>query len=1038
MVDQYGNTDPSYEAAKKEWEAAGSPGTLKAWLEQKYPEQTGQPQQNTTSSGPGPHNNWGLTDDQVESAKRAYNSGDKKAPNGVPESFEQYMNRNYSSGKKTYPEKAVQAIDLAGEMTQRARGPKAYPWQIKEGTSDYWDKMARSAGQMDDRRRYSDHSRSYLDTLRMNQRDMLNKMGSIASGDDSIVARQADLEREKMAAMLASQSAGVFDPAKARAAAQALGQGMTGLGAQTSIARSQEQRDAMQQYAAQAAGMRGQEQQQFGQELTAEQAMRDWDMKKEALKQSYMQMGLGEKYAIKAAEQELERLRVAQEQSNYDNAIRAIYGISGGGTDWGSIVSGIGGLAGGLASLFVSDKNAKENIVYSGAACKEALASGNIALYNQLEQQAKSAATSLTAAPLDWGAIAKNINPMSTASQASMPSAPDVSALMPKNNLLSPDMLGIGQRLAGLSQPQPSGAGSFGMAQPQLKLPSTWRSPAEKFTPNIPPGGFNLPDDQSSGGINIPDTAKGWSGHGSTGQIGLEPKEPPGGHVGIPSPGTPLDDPGLSKGYGRNIIDEWRAQQQAANTPEPYPKMKIPEWWRPGIARPPIPTPQAPPGGFKLPSDEPTESPYPSGLWLEKKYGMRPYQPAPTGAGSFGIDKPPAPTGAGSFGIDKPLQPSGAGSFGIKEQPTLNLPVLAKTVTQRPTVSQNDLLNLRRNLGGFTLSGEACKQAIEDGDYERYFELQEQARAGFRGYGLNDPADMPRSPLPSSPHQLTLHGGGPLDLPASRPIDPSVIPADELRVEDLPDDRFTGTADIMQTPLQKVQSSGPMMPGIGAQLGVSADKAMLFGDSPMMPELGEKIGVDTKLEMPGLGAKLGVTSEDVARPEAPFDPVPDGAGLDVKSLAKGLSGIGKGIGALVNSQKPVTTRVMSPQKSYWRSLVGNPGTANASADFAKQLFSDEKTKEGFSPESLDEFMEKMNPVQFNYKEPFASMMDAHGRRTGVLADDVEKSDLGDDMVKVDPGTGMKMLDTRPDKFNPLIMASLAHLHKRLSRVEGGE
>lgn len=149
-----------------------------------------------------------------------------------------------------------------------------------------------------------------------------------------------------------------------------------------------------------------------------------------------------------------------------------------------------------------------------------------------------------------------------------------------------------------------------------------------------------------------------------------------------------------------------------------------------------------------------------------------------------------------------------------------------------------------------------------------------------------------------------------------------------------------------------------------------------------------------------------------------------------------MGGIGKGIGGLLGAllpkpQQPTPFRDSGP--------VTQQITPNVMGGIAQSLLSDERAKGGMGPTdgALSEFLGDIEPTQFRYKEPFASQYGA-GKRTGVIAQDVAKSDLGDDMVLRDPQSGMLMLDTSPQKFNPLVLASLAHLEHRLAKVEGGK
>jgi len=92
---------------------------------------------------------------------------------------------------------------------------------------------------------------------------------------------------------------------------------------------------------------------------------------------------------------------------------------------------------------------------------------------------------------------------------------------------------------------------------------------------------------------------------------------------------------------------------------------------------------------------------------------------------------------------------------------------------------------------------------------------------------------------------------------------------------------------------------------------------------------------------------------------------------------------------------------------------------------ADEVASDERVKD------IQDFMDNMRAINFTYKDPEKH---GYGERTGVIAQDVEKSKLGSGMV-VEDAEGVKHLDMNPQKFNPLVLASLANLNKRLNEVE---
>lgn len=107
-----------------------------------------------------------------------------------------------------------------------------------------------------------------------------------------------------------------------------------------------------------------------------------------------------------------------------------------------------------------------------------------------------------------------------------------------------------------------------------------------------------------------------------------------------------------------------------------------------------------------------------------------------------------------------------------------------------------------------------------------------------------------------------------------------------------------------------------------------------------------------------------------------------------------------------------------------RSLIGSGITALA--------LSDKKAKENVREAKTDEFqdmLDKIKPKKFDYKMEHGGVRD----NTGVMAQDLEKSDLGRDMV-VDTPEG-KMVDK--EKMLMTAMATLADMNKRMKELEKG-
>lgn len=114
-------------------------------------------------------------------------------------------------------------------------------------------------------------------------------------------------------------------------------------------------------------------------------------------------------------------------------------------------------------------------------------------------------------------------------------------------------------------------------------------------------------------------------------------------------------------------------------------------------------------------------------------------------------------------------------------------------------------------------------------------------------------------------------------------------------------------------------------------------------------------------------------------------------------------------------------------------MIGNVAQSGSAALAA----SDERLKKGIKqdPKALEEFLRDTKPVSFSFK---ASARDAPaagpGKQIGVLAQDVEQSEIGDQLV-VD-GPGGKALDQ--GNFAGPLLAAMAHMNKKLNALAGAK
>jgi hypothetical protein len=95
--------------------------------------------------------------------------------------------------------------------------------------------------------------------------------------------------------------------------------------------------------------------------------------------------------------------------------------------------------------------------------------------------------------------------------------------------------------------------------------------------------------------------------------------------------------------------------------------------------------------------------------------------------------------------------------------------------------------------------------------------------------------------------------------------------------------------------------------------------------------------------------------------------------------------------------------------------------------------SDERVKKNVSDgdDDIDKLLGSIAPKKYEYKEPKGGLT-PEGEHLGVMAQDLEKSKLGDDMVEDTPDGKV----VNYGQHLGTIMGALARLHKRLDRVEG--
>lgn len=104
--------------------------------------------------------------------------------------------------------------------------------------------------------------------------------------------------------------------------------------------------------------------------------------------------------------------------------------------------------------------------------------------------------------------------------------------------------------------------------------------------------------------------------------------------------------------------------------------------------------------------------------------------------------------------------------------------------------------------------------------------------------------------------------------------------------------------------------------------------------------------------------------------------------------------------------------------------MGTAAGASVGSSLGGSIASDKNLKKDIAPEhsfDIEAFLNNLQPKSYSYK-------DEDKPRHGILAQDLEKSKIGSDMVREDE-EGMKHIDTN-DAITALLQ-SVAHLNKKV-------
>ena len=139
-------------------------------------------------------------------------------------------------------------------------------------------------------------------------------------------------------------------------------------------------------------------------------------------------------------------------------------------------------------------------------------------------------------------------------------------------------------------------------------------------------------------------------------------------------------------------------------------------------------------------------------------------------------------------------------------------------------------------------------------------------------------------------------------------------------------------------------------------------------------------------------------------------------------LAK-ATGQGAATQNLANQYMGQAQAAQQAQQAMTNALIG--GGATVGAAFFKSDINSKTNIENFSS---DEFLDKLKPYKYDYKDE----KNGKGKQAGVMAQDLEKTEVGKQAV-IDTPEG-KMVDY--NKLGPTMLSSLVELNERLKKIEG--
>lgn len=272
-----------------------------------------------------------------------------------------------------------------------------------------------------------------------------------------------------------------------------------------------------------------------------------------------------------------------------------------------------------------------------------------------------------------------------------------------------------------------------------------------------------------------------------------------------------------------------------------------------------------------------------------------------------------------------------------------------------------------------------------------------------------------------------------------------VAGAEQARLQQLREDPTLGQGQKLALQAQAVQGAGQAARDVALQSAAQAQQARMAAlgqqanlasgmQQQQLSLAGQKASAADAINQFNTQQRMGVQAQNLANRQRIAE-----AGAATRNQQemynKGLiqqqfqnqmakaTGQNQATQNLTNQYMGQAAAAQQAQQAQTGALLGAAGTIGAAA-----LMSDINAKTNIESFSSDEFLGKLKPYKYDYKNE----SDGKGKQAGVMAQDLENTEVGKQAV-IDTSKG-KMVDY--NKLGPTMLSSLVELNERLKKIEG--